>query len=325
MKLMLDLKINPPEKKLTYSQPIAFIGSCFSEQIGTRFKDLKFSVLQNSNGIIYDTSSISNSIISYIQNHQYKPDDLFYLNELWHSWQHHSHFSGIERDKVLDNINQSQHNAHQFLKQAGWVIITLGSSFHYKLIAEQTNVANCHKAPADLFVKELLTAEQSAALLTEAITQLQVYNPSIQIALTVSPVRHIRDGVVENNLSKAMLLQAVHKLCETIKHVSYFPSYELVIDVLRDYRFYETDMVHPSAMAIDYVFQKFSETYIAKKEQPIVKEIEKIIAAKNHRPFHAGTDAHVIFKYTHLQKAKQLQASHPYINLDEEISYFSGQ
>ncbi len=118
---MLDLKIDHPEKKLTYSQPIAFIGSCFSEQIGSRFKDLKFSILQNPNGVLYDPSSISSSIISYIENGQYNPGDLFYLNELWHSWQHHSSFSGINREQVLNNINQSQHNAHQFLKQAGWL------------------------------------------------------------------------------------------------------------------------------------------------------------------------------------------------------------
>ncbi len=325
MRLMLDLKINPPEKKLNYSQRITLIGSCFSEQIGSRLKDLKFTVLQNPNGILYDPISISSSILSYINNKQYQAEELFYLHELWHSWQHHSVFSGINRDEVLDNINQSQTNACQFLKQANWLIITLGSAYHYKLAAEQTDVANCHKAPSDHFIKELITAEQAEVALSDAIQQIYSYNPSIQIVLTVSPVRHIRDGVVENNLSKAMLLQSVHLLCKKFKHVCYFPSYEVVIDVLRDYRFFETDMVHPSAMAVDYVFQKFSETYISKKEQTIVKEIEKIIAAKNHRPFHAGTDAHIIFKYTHLQKARQLQASHPYLNLEEEIDYFSMQ
>lgn len=325
MRLMLDLKINPPEKRLHYSQQIALIGSCFSEQVGNRLKDLKFSVLQNPNGILYDPLSISSSLISYIENKQYQAEELFYLHELWHSWQHHSFFSGINKEQVLENINHSQNNAHIFLKQANWLIITLGSAYHYKLVNDYTDVANCHKASPDHFIKELVTAEQTVSALSEAIEQIQFYNPSLFIVLTVSPVRHIRDGVIENNLSKAMLLQAVHLLCERFRHVSYFPSYELVIDVLRDYRFFETDMVHPSAMAVDYVFQKFSETYIAKKEQPIVKEIEKIIAAKNHRPFHAGTDAHIIFKYTHLQKAKQLQASHPHINLNEEIDYFSMQ
>ncbi|MEO7801519.1 MAG: GSCFA domain-containing protein, partial [Ginsengibacter sp.] len=261
----------------------------------------------------------------YVEDKQYQPEDLFYLHELWHSWQHHSLFSGIDKNKVLNNINRSQTNAHTFFKQANWLIVTLGSAYHYKLITEQVDVANCHKASADDFIKELVTTEQTVYALSEAIERIHAFNPSLHIVFTVSPVRHIRDGVIENNLSKAVLLQAVHLLSEKFKHVSYFPSYELVIDVLRDYRFFETDMVHPSVMAVDYVFQKFSECYIAKKEQPIVKEIEKIIAAKNHRPFHAGTDAHIIFKYTHLQKAKELQASHPHINLDEEINYFSMQ
>ncbi|MEO7802463.1 MAG: GSCFA domain-containing protein, partial [Ginsengibacter sp.] len=151
MRLMLDLKINSPEKKLHYSQQIGLIGSCFSEQIGSRLKVLKFTVLQNPNGILYDPLSISSSLISYVEDKQYQPEDLFYLHELWHSWQHHSLFSGIDKNEVLNNINRSQTNAYTFFKQANWLIVTLGSAYHYKLITEQVDVANCHKASADDF------------------------------------------------------------------------------------------------------------------------------------------------------------------------------
>jgi hypothetical protein len=136
-------------------------------------------------------------------------------------------------------------------------------------------------------------------------------------------VRHIRDGIVENNLSKARLIEAVHELTTYLQYATYFPAYELIIDVLRDYRFYEADKVHPTPMAIEYVFDKFSEMYFAKKDQRIIKEIKKIIAAKNHRPFHAGTDAHVIFKYAQLKKVNELQSLYTYINFNDEINYFS--
>ena len=323
MELMLDIKMNSPEKKISYTHNILLIGSCFSEEIGNRMKELKFSVLQNPNGILYDPLSISNSLLSYINNKQYANDELFYLHELWHSWQHHSVFSGIDKDEVLQKINNAQTTAHEFLRKANWLIITLGSSYSYQLISSGHVVANCHKAPADYFKKSLIKTQGIIEILSYVIQELQTFNPELNIIFTISPVRHIRDGIVENNLSKARLIEAVYELTTHFHNATYFPAYELTIDVLRDYRFYEADMVHPTPMAIEYIFNKFSETYFAKKDQLITKEIKKIIAAKNHRPFHAGTDAHVIFKYAQLKKVKELQALYTYINFNDEITYFT--
>ncbi len=312
-----------PDKKISYSDNILLIGSCFTEEIGNRMKELKFSVLQNPNGILYDPLSISNSLFSYINNKQYTSDELFYLNELWQSWQHHSAFSGIDQKDVLQKINNAQTTAHEFLKKANWLIITFGSSYSYQLISSGHAVANCHKAPAYNFKKSLIKTQGIIDRLSYVIQELQAFNPELNIILTISPVRHIKDGIVENNHSKARLIEAVHELTASFQNATYFPAYELIIDILRDYRFYKADMVHPTPMAIEYVLDKFSEMYFTKQDLLITKQIKNIIAAKNHRPFQVGTDAHVIFKHAQLKKVKDLQALYTYINFDDEIAYFS--
>jgi lysophospholipase L1-like esterase len=323
MEIMLNIKLTSPEKKISYSDNILLIGSCFTEEIGNRMKELKFSVLQNPNGILYDPLSISNSLFSYINNKQYTSDELFYLNELWQSWQHHSVFSGIDQNDVLQKINNAQTTAHEFLKTASWLIITFGSSYSYQLISSGHTVANCHKAPAYNFKKSLIKTQVIIDRLSYVIQELQAFNPELNIILTISPVRHIKDGVVQNNQSKARLIEAVHELTASLQNATYFPAYELIIDILRDYRFYEADMVHPTPMAIEYVLEKFFETYFEKNDQLITKEIKKINAAKNHRPFQVGTDAHVIFKHAQLKKVRDLQALYTYINFDDETAYFS--
>ncbi len=323
MEMMLNIKMTPPEKKISYSDNILLIGSCFTEEIGNRMKALKFSVSQNPNGILYDPLSISNSLFSYINHKQYTNDELFYLNELWHSWQHHSAFSGINQDNVLQKINNAQTTAHEFLKTANWLIITLGSSYSYQLVSSGHAVANCHKAPAYNFKKLLIKTQAIIDRLSYVIQELQFFNPELNIILTISPVRHIKDGIVQNNHSKARLIEAVHELTASLQNATYFPAYELIIDILRDYRFYEADMVHPTPMAIEYVLDKFFEMYFEKKDQLITQQIKKITAAKNHRPFQVGTDAHVIFKHAQLKKIRDLQALYTYINFDDEIAYFS--
>jgi hypothetical protein len=323
MEMMLNIKMTSPEKKISYSDNILLIGSCFTKEIGNRMKELKFSVLQNPNGILYDPLAISNSLFSYINNKQYINDELFYLNELWQSWQHHSVFSGVDQNDVLQKINHAQTTAHEFLKTANWLIITFGSSYSYQLISSGHTVANCHKAPAYNFKKSLIKTQVIIDRLSYVIQELQAFNPALNIILTISPVRHIKDGIIENNHSKARLIEAVHELTASLQNATYFPAYELIIDILRDYRFYEADMVHPTPMAIEYVLDKFFEMYFEKKDQLVTKQIKKIIAAKNHRPFQVGTDAHVIFKHAQLKKIRDLQALYTYINFDDEIAYFS--
>jgi hypothetical protein len=324
MQFQIPIQINVPEKQINYRDKILLIGSCFTEHIGNALEELKFSVLQNPNGILFDPISVSKSLVSYIDNRQYNEADLFQLNEVWHSWQHHSRFSNIDKKECLQNINASQTTAHQFLKEADWIILTLGSSFSYRLIKEDGfGVANCHRAPAQWFRKHLLEIEEIISSLDNCIKQLLNYNPKLQIIFTVSPVRHIRDGVIENNRSKARLIETVHHLVHKYEQAYYFPAYELVIDVLRDYRFYDVDLVHPNYMATEFVLEKFSESCIDEETRELMEEIKKIVIARKHKPFQAKTKAHLSFLSAHYEKAKALQKQFPFLDLTEELNYFS--
>ena len=199
MKLLLDLTIKSPKQKITYADNFFLIGSCFTEHIGRRLEELKFPVLQNPNGILFDPISVTKSINSYLEPKSYNKEDLFFLNELWQSWNHHSHFSGTNKLEVLTKINLSQKAAHDQLLKASWLIITLGSSFSYHLQQNNIPVANCHRAPGQTFNKHLLTVQETTNALQETILKLQGFNPTLQVIFTISPVRHIRDGVVETD------------------------------------------------------------------------------------------------------------------------------
>lgn len=322
MKLMLDIKIAGPAEKVDYRDKIMLVGSCFTEHIGDSLADLKFQVLQNPNGIIFDPSTVASSITSYVENRQYNENDLLQLNELWQSWQHHSRYSGITKNDVLQNINASQQQAHQFLKDAKWLIITLGTSFSYRLADNGMHVANCHRAPAQWFNKHMMAIEETVTALDTMLYRLFQFNPSINIIFTVSPVRHIRDGIVDNNRSKARLLESVHHLVNKFSQLYYFPSYELVIDVLRDYRFYDIDLVHPNFQATSYVIEQFMEHFINEESVNLSKEIEKIIIARKHKPFQPDTDAHKSFLKLHAERTRTLMSSYPFLSLQEELDFF---
>jgi hypothetical protein len=321
--MFLDIHIESPEEKISYPQKIFLIGSCFTEHIGNRLADLKFPLLQNPNGILFDPLSVSNNLHSYITCKQYEASDLFHLNELWQSWRHHSIFSGSDESAVLDVINQKQKQAHEFLRSAEWMVITLGSSFSYQLKDTKQPVANCHRAPAQWFHKHLLEIEETKSALSNAIEALFAYNPGIKLILTVSPVRHIRDGVIENNRSKARLLEAVHYLVSKFNHVYYFPAYEIVIDVLRDYRFYDVDLVHPNYAATEFVFEKFSSHFISSQSLELMEEIRKFVSAYRHKPFQPQTSAHKAFLLSNLDRIKQFQKTNPQLDFSKEIRYFS--
>lgn len=324
MKFLLDIDISEPREKIDYQDKILMTGSCFTEHIGGHLHDLKFGVLQNPNGIIFDPQTVSSAITSYIENRQYTSDDLFYLNELWQSWQHHSRFSGKDREEVLDRINESQERSHRFLKEADWLIITLGTSFSYRLVNEGAKpVANCHRAPAGWFDKYMMRTEETITALDTCIYRLFQFNPRINIIFTVSPVRHIRDGIVQNNRSKARLIEAVHHLTGKFDRIFYFPAYELVIDVLRDYRFYDIDLVHPNYQATAYVIEQFIGHYVNERSIELSKEVEKIVIARKHRAFQPATDAHKRFLQIHAEKTKALMKAYPFLPLQEELDFFA--
>jgi hypothetical protein len=259
MEFQLPINISPLPNPIRYGDKILLTGSCFTEHIGRALADWKFDTLLNPNGIIFDAASVASGLISYIGPRVYGEEDLVYLNEVWQSWQHHGVFSDIDREVSLAGINASQKRAHAFLREADWLIVTMGSAFSYRLVEGGLPVANCHRAPQQWFRKHLMTIHEIVTAMDGALLQLLNFNPRLQVIFTVSPVRHIRDGVIENNRSKARLIESVHHLVNKFDRLYYFPAYELVIDVLRDYRWFDIDMVHPNYGATQFVLEKFTQ------------------------------------------------------------------
>jgi hypothetical protein len=322
MQFLSSIQIPNLQPPITYHDKLLLVGSCFTEHIGNHLADVKFNVLQNPHGILFDPLSVCRSITSYINNEQYTEQDVFYLNEAWHSWQHHSRFSGVDKQQVLNNINAQQQQAHHFLKQANWVIITLGSAFAYQLVDEKLFVANCHKAPAQVFNKHFCTIDEIIIALDTLVYKLAQFNPYAQILFTVSPVRHLREGVVNNNRSKARLIEAVHHLANKFDKIHYFPAYELVVDVLRDYRFFDIDLAHPNYAATQFVLEHFTNSCIHENEHALMEQLKKIHIAKNHKPFNPTSTQHLQFLQQQLQKIQQLQQQHTYLNFEMEKVFF---
>lgn len=324
MDLLLPISIPNLPQPVTYRDRLMIVGSCFTEHIGSRLQELKFAVSQNPHGILFDPFSVADSLVSYTQGREYGEEDLFYHNELWQSWHHHSRFSGLDKGIVLQNINTAQREAHAFLKSAQWLIITLGSSFSYRLQDNNMPVANCHRAPGQWFRKHMMTIEEINTVLDNCIHQLFRFNPGFNILFTVSPVRHIRDGVVENNRSKARLIEVVHHLVNKFDRLFYFPAYELVIDVLRDYRFYDIDLVHPNYPATRFVLEQFMEHCVSEESRQLAAEVQQLVIASRHKSFNPETEAHKRFLQSQLEKARALQRQYPFLQLQAEIDYFSG-
>ncbi|RFM28941.1 GSCFA domain-containing protein [Deminuibacter soli] len=331
MQFQVPIHIKPLDPYISYSDKLLLTGSCFTEHIGNYLMDMKLQVLQNPNGILFDPISVCNSLVSYIENKQYMAADLFYLNETWHSWQHHSRFSALSQEDTLAGINQSQQQAHDFLQSADWLIITLGSSFVYKLtdaadaaINKGTGmqVANCHKAPAQAFHKHLCTIEEMITALDTTVHRLFHFNKKLRIIFTISPVRHIRDGVVENNRSKARLLETVHHLVNKFDRLYYFPAYELVIDVLRDYRFYDIDLVHPNYPATQFVLEHFTEYCMDEPSRTLMEQVRKIVLARKHKAFNPASTQHKQFLANAAAKARELVKQYPYLDFSEELQFF---
>ena len=286
--------------KIDHQQKILTIGSCFSDEIGSRLMESKFNSFINPFGVIFNPVSIQNLIKRSTQKQPYTMNDVHQNGEQFFCFDVHSSFNSLYANEVLDSINATITEVHNYLKMAHIVIITLGTSWVYRFNETQSIVANCHKVSAKSFEKILLSTEENKAALETIINDLKLINPSVQIIFTVSPVRHIKDGIVENNVSKARLIDAIYQIKQKFTAVQYFPSYELVMDDLRDYRFYKSDLIHPSQEAVNYIWEHFSTTYFTELTQAINQKINKIKLAINHRPFNEASEAHQTF----LQKTK---------------------
>jgi hypothetical protein len=315
--------------QIHHQHKIFLTGSCFTENIGDKLAAHKFSVLQNPNGILFNPVSVKEALENYIADKVITESDLFYLNEGYHSWQHHSRFSGITPADAINKINTSTHAAHEYLKTTDFLIVTFGSAWVYELTEKAagatigTIAANNHKAPSDWFNRRLLSYDEVNAIVGNMIQQIQQFNPSIKVIFTISPVRHLREGFVENNRSKAALINAVHWATDKFTNVFYFPAYELVIDDLRDYRFFAEDMVHPNYAATNYVWEKFVGSCIDESSQQIMVIINEINAAINHKPFNPQSQAHKKFKLKYYNIIVEMQRKYPFLNLTEQLNYFA--
>lgn len=327
MKFHFDFPIKKMVSPISHHHRILMMGSCFTENIGQYLKNHSFHILENPNGILFNPVSVADAIHSYIHREYIREEDLFQLNETWHSWKFHSRYSGISKEDALAKMNHSIDEAHRFLKTASCIIVTLGSAWVYELTDLAAGnagaiVANNHKAPASWFRRRLLSAGEVNSLMVSLITALKNFNPVLQIIFTISPVRHLREGVIDNNRSKAVLIQSVHDLTNTFEQIYYFPSYELVMDDLRDYRFYAEDLVHPNYQATQYVWDKFVDACIDDNSAQLFKMIREIKLAYQHKPFNPSTKQHQQFLHKYEILTSRLLEQYPYLQLQLELEYF---
>ena len=311
------------KKKINYDSNVIFMGSCFSDNVGNKIKELKIPVEINPFGVLYNPVSIANSIDIIVSKRKFNDADLNFYNGKWFSFFHHSIFSDIDKLVCLNRINERIILAHEKLKEAAFIFITFGTSRVYSYNKTGDIVSNCHKLPAKEFTRKLLEVDEIVEEMKQMIKMIQAINPSIDIVFTLSPIRHWKDGAVGNMQSKARLLLAIDKITSSEKNCSYFPSYEIVMDDLRDYRFYADDMIHLSNSAVDYIFDKFFEVYIDETSSDLQRRIMKIERAKNHRPFNPESLDYKKFAESNLLEIESIIEKYPKIDLIEEKKYFA--
>ncbi len=306
--------------RISHRSRLLMLGSCFIENIGKQLIDNKFDVDLNPFGILYNPASIARSLQILLDNYQFTEKDVFQYKGLYNSFLHHGLFSHADKEEALSHINKRIDKASEYLENADFLIITFGTSYIFRHKKSNTVVSNCHKLPAASFERYMLSVTEIADEWISLIGKMQGLNPALKIIFTVSPIRHMKDGAHDNQLSKSTLLLAVDKICKSAENCYYFPSYEIVMDELRDYRFYNEDMVHPSPIAVKYIWERFCEAYTDESTQEIMREWRKIQQSLDHRPLNTQSDDYKHFLRQTLLKLKAFADKYPYICCNEEIS-----
>jgi hypothetical protein len=320
--LRTPVDVPAPAHPISHRALVACIGSCFAENIGDRLAELKFPCDVNPFGVLYNPLSIANSIKRLIDAHPYSEDDLECADDRWFSYDHHGRFSHRDRDVCLRNINERLISSADSLKRATHLFITFGTARLFVLKESERVVANCHKRPESLFDHILLTPEQIANSYIPLIAALRTLNPDLEIIFTVSPIRHWKDGASGNQLSKSTLIVAVHQLQERCADVGYFPAYEIVMDELRDYRFYAEDMLHIAPAGTAYIWDRFVEKYVDEESRQLTAEIAKLLAAAGHRPSDPSAESYQLFLERVLQQIADLETRHSFLDLSAERELF---
>jgi hypothetical protein len=312
MTFQTSIPIQKSDFLIDYSSKLVSFGSCFAENMGDKFDYFKFSTLINPFGIIFNPISLQKIIVRSIHKKYFTEKDIFFHNEAWHCYQVHSELSNPDKEEFLTTLNQLIDTTNVHIEKLTHCLITLGTSWVYKQIESSEIVANCHKVPQKKFVKKLLSVSEIEVSINNIISEIQNINPNAKFVFTVSPVRHIKDGFVENNVSKAHLIAAIYNILSVLNLAAgYFPSYEIMMDELRDYRFYAEDMLHPNQTAIDYIWMRFSENYINETEFETMQNVSEIQKSLNHKPFNPNSESHLKFQDNLKQKINAIVTKYP--------------
>jgi hypothetical protein len=324
-KFRTEVKIAPADHKISHRSGIMMIGSCFTEYIGARLSDYKFDVDINPFGIVYNPMSVNQNLEAILSGNKYKTSDLYNYQDTWISFDHHSRFSFPEPEVCLREINKRIENSHTRIRTINYLLITFGTSWIYRIAESGRLVSNCHKIPASFFNRQLLKTDDIVPLYTSLINNLINLNPDLRIIFTVSPIRHWKDGPVQNSVSKSTLILSIHEILKLFDCTEYFPAYEIALDDLRDYRYYEEDMIHPNSQMTGYIWEKFSQTYFSDETLHALKDIAKLNSALKHRPFQPGAPKHIEFLNAQLEFVQNLKQKYPYLDFSEEETSLKNQ
>lgn len=308
------IETEKPDFRIGYHSRLLLMGSCFAENIGNKLVENRFAVDVNPCGVVYNPVSVGQVLELLAGERLLAETDLLQNNGKWVSLYHHGSFSSADRETCLSGINRRLQQGTVFLKGADLLLITWGTAWVYRYRANRQIAANCHKFPAGDFERFRLSVAEIVDLYDYLISRLLQLNPRLRILFTVSPIRHWKDGAHGNQLSKAVLLLAADELVKRWKQACYFPSYEIVMDELRDYRFYAEDMLHLSKSAVDYIWQRFRDDFLGEEAKQIIKQVERINKGLAHRPFDSRSEEYVTFRKKLLSDLKELKAAYPLLD-----------
>ncbi len=315
-----EVKLQPFPFSLGYKTPMLFCGSCFTENIGAMMHERKMPILINPFGVVYNPISVRMVIERILSSKLFTEEDLNFRNGLWYSYLHHTSFSSPDKEKCLELMNTEQAKASDFIKKTKCLLVTFGTARVYYLKQNGTPVANCHKIPANEFENSLLKVDEIVKEWSILIDKLLESNYDLKVIFTISPVRHWKDGAIGNQQSKSVLNVAVHELISLYpKNAFYFPAYEILMDDLRDYRYYANDMLHPSMVAVDYIWEKFKESMIDSNSLKLIVDVDKIISAANHRPFNPDTKEHQAFIASTIEQIEKIRSIYPDLDFSQEV------
>ena len=319
MNFRTQVELPERETEIRHSERIMLFGSCFAENIGNLLKENKFRCDVNPFGVLYNPLSIANALNQILEGKEYEEEDLFFSGGLWHSWMHHSDFSAPSQEEALALMNFRLAKAKENLAKADWLVMTWGTAYVYIHQEMQKVVGNCHKQPDKTFRRLMLNAVAFVEECRGVLKKCREVNPNLKVLFTVSPIRHAKDGMHGNQLSKATLLLAIDEICRTCPDCFYFPSYEIIMDELRDYRFYADDMIHLSSKSVEYIWECFSRCYFSKETQAVMKEWTEVKKALEHKPFRPESDAYKTFLSQIVLKIMQMKEKFPYLEVQKEI------